>query len=78
LLLPKVNPEILRWARDTAGLSPEEATQKLKIGDARGETAVDRLLALEAGEIEPTRPMIVKMAKQPSSAPNILHVGTTS
>ncbi len=62
--MPKVNPEILRWARETAGLSPEEATQKLKIGDARGETAVDRLLALEAGDIEPTRPMIVKMAKQ--------------
>jgi len=62
--MPKVNPDILRWARETAGLSPEEATKKLKIGDARGEAAVDRLLALEKGDKEPTRPMIVKMAKQ--------------
>ena len=62
--MPKVNPVILRWARETAGLSLEEATQKLKISDARGEAAVDRLLALEAGATEPTRPMIVKMAKQ--------------
>ena len=62
--MPKVNPDILRWARKTAGLSLEEATKKLKIGDVRGEAAVDRLLALEVGATEPTRPMIVKMAKQ--------------
>ena len=62
--MPKVNPDILRWARETAGLSLEEATKKLKISDARGEAAVDRLLALEVGAIEPTRPMIVKMMKK--------------
>jgi Zn-dependent peptidase ImmA (M78 family) len=62
--VPKINPAILRWARETAGFSPEEATKKLKIGDARGEMAVDRLIALENGDKEPSRPMIVKMAKQ--------------
>jgi transcriptional regulator with XRE-family HTH domain len=62
--MPRVNPEILRWARETAGLSLEEATQKLKINEARGVPAVDRLRALETGEQEPTRPMVLKMAKQ--------------
>ena len=61
--MPKVNPEIMRWARETMGLTPEQATTKLSIRDAKGVTAVDRLAALEAGEIEPTRPMLVKMAK---------------
>lgn len=61
--MPAVNPEILRWTRETAGLSPEEAVQKLKIADARGVAAVDRLAALEEGEAEVSRPMLLKMAK---------------
>ena len=62
--MPKVNPHILIWARDTAGLTIKEATEKLDLNQARGVSAVDRLAALEAGEQEPTRPMLVKMAKQ--------------
>lgn len=62
--MPKVNPEILRWARETMSLTPEQATTKLGLRDAKGVTAADRLAALEAGEIEPTRPILVKMAKQ--------------
>ena len=62
--MPNVNPEILRWARETAGLTLEDAVQKLKISKARGVPALDRLAALEAGEEAPTRPMLVKMAKQ--------------
>lgn len=49
---------------ETAGLTLEEATKKLDLNEARGVSAVDRLVALETGETEPTRPMIVKMAKQ--------------
>ena len=59
-----VNPEILTWARRTAGLTREEAVRKLGIRDARGVAATDRLAALEAGDGEPTRPLLVKMAKQ--------------
>ena len=59
-----VNPKILRWARETAGLSLEEAVRKLSIRDARGVKAVDRLAALESGAAEPTRPTLVKMASQ--------------
>jgi hypothetical protein len=41
--LPKINPEILRWARETAGLSLTEAASKLRIKKARGISPVDRL-----------------------------------
>lgn len=62
--MPDINANILIWARETAGLTPEEAVSKLDIGNARGVAALDRLLALESGEDHPTRPMLVKMAKQ--------------
>jgi Zn-dependent peptidase ImmA (M78 family) len=62
--MPRVNPEILVWARETAGLTPDDAVRKLGIRDARGMSAADRLAALEKGEALPTRPMLVKMAKQ--------------
>ena len=61
--MPAVNPEILVWARETAGLAVEDAVAKLRIKEARGVAAVDRLLALERGEQEPTRPILVRMAQ---------------
>ena len=61
--MPKVNHEILKWARETAGLSPEEAVRKLSLRDARGVSAVDRLATLESGAAEPTRPTLVRMAR---------------
>jgi Zn-dependent peptidase ImmA (M78 family) len=61
--MPKVNHEILTWARETAGLSPSEAVHKLGIGDARGVPSVNRLAAIEAGEVEPSRPLLLKMAQ---------------
>ena len=61
--MPKVSHEILRWARETAGLSRGEAVVKLGIGDARGVTAEDWLEAMEAGAVEPTRPQLLKMAQ---------------
>lgn len=62
--MPRVNPEILRWARETACLSLEEAAVKLGIEAARGVPGPERLAKLEAGESEPTRPLLVKMAQQ--------------
>jgi Zn-dependent peptidase ImmA (M78 family)/transcriptional regulator with XRE-family HTH domain len=58
-----VKPEILRWARKTAGLTPEEAVKKLRLQATTSASAVERLAVLEAGESTPTRPMLVKMAK---------------
>lgn len=61
--MPKVNPEILSWARDQAGLTPEEACRKIFLNPAYELTAEQRLQNLESGEIEPTRAMLVHMAK---------------
>ena len=61
--MPAVNPQILVWARETAGLALQDAASRVGIRDARGVAAVDRLRALERGEQEPTRPILVKMAR---------------
>jgi hypothetical protein len=61
--MPMVSHGILSWARETAGLSLGEAVHKLGIGDARGVLAVDRLAAIEAGKLEPSRPLLLKMAQ---------------
>lgn len=61
--MPRVNPEILVWARESAGLDPEQAVAKLGIKEARGQSALERLAAFEAGDSIP-RGMLSKMAKQ--------------
>jgi Zn-dependent peptidase ImmA (M78 family)/transcriptional regulator with XRE-family HTH domain len=60
--MPRVNPEILRWAREGAGLDLREAARKIGLNAARGVEGPDRLASLERGEWEPSRPMLVKMA----------------
>ncbi|TCL65738.1 XRE family transcriptional regulator [Rhizobium sp. BK251] len=62
--MPKVNPLILRWARETAGLSVEDAADKLGIGDVRGIAGSDRLAMLEDGQLEPTRSQLIRMSTQ--------------
>ncbi len=52
------NPEIFRWARETAGLSLEDAARVF------GLTTTKRLLAIESGEEAASRPLVAKMAKQ--------------
>ena len=62
--MPEVNPEILTWARETAGLTREEAVRKLGFRDARKRTAVERLGAYESGQDDPSRSVLVNMAKR--------------
>ena len=62
--MPQVNPEILRWARETAGLTREEAADKLAVSEARGVSGAERLAAYEGGEQKPSRPLLLRMAKQ--------------
>ena len=62
--MPSVNPDILRWARETAGFTPEQAVKKVQLRPARGSSAVSRLAALETGQDAPTRPLLLRMAKQ--------------
>jgi Zn-dependent peptidase ImmA (M78 family) len=58
-----LNPDILLWARETAGLSLEEAAHSIGLKEAYGESGAERLAALEAGTEEPSRPLLLKMAK---------------
>ncbi len=62
--MPKVEPEVLIWARETAGLTPEEAARKLSFRETNKRTAEGRLADLEAGEEEPSRSVLAKMAQQ--------------
>lgn len=62
--MPKVNPEILRWAREQAGLEPQEACDKIRLHAAYGLTATERLTRLESGEDDPTRALLLRIAKE--------------
>lgn len=61
--MPMVKPSILKWARESAGLSLEEAAAKVGINAARGVSGADRLLALETEDGKVSRPVLLKMAK---------------
>jgi Zn-dependent peptidase ImmA (M78 family) len=58
-----IQPTILVWARETAGLSLEDAAQALTINPAHGKTGAERLADMEAGREEPTRPMLLRMSR---------------
>ena len=62
--MPRVNPAIMVWARETAGLTQEDAATKLGFQDSSRSTAVEKLALIEQGQKEPSRPRLVKMAKQ--------------
>jgi Zn-dependent peptidase ImmA (M78 family) len=59
----QINPEILVWARESAGLEIGEAAKKLAFGDSRRETGAQKLLELERGRRFPTRTQLTKFAK---------------
>ena len=61
--MPPVNPEIMIWARETAGLARDEAAKKLGFSDSAKSSAIQKLELLETGEKEPTRPQLSKMAE---------------
>jgi Zn-dependent peptidase ImmA (M78 family) len=58
-----IQPEILTWARETAGLSLDGAAHAIDLKTARGETGAERLAKLEEGKVEPPRTLLEKMAK---------------
>jgi transcriptional regulator with XRE-family HTH domain len=62
--MPNINPEILRWARETAGLSLGRAAATIGMKDNRKGRAVDRLAALEDGDEPPSRALLAKMAEK--------------
>jgi len=60
--MPTVNPAILKWARETARLSPQDAAQALGFG-GKTRSGEEKLLAIEAGGEAVTRPQLLKMVK---------------
>lgn len=58
------NPEIIKWARETAGFDVREAANRIGLSAARGAPAEDRLAAIERGEAEPSPTLLRRMAKQ--------------
>ena len=60
--MPKVNPDILRWARETAGMSLEDAAHAINLNPRQGVPAAARLAKLEKGDGQPSRPLLLRMA----------------
>ena len=58
-----MNPEILIWARETAGLDRETAARKIGLSAARGITGAERLNELEQGDGMPSAALLRKMAQ---------------
>ncbi len=61
--MPAVNPEILIWARESAGLDRSEAATKIQLRAARGVGPEERMAELESGAVAPTRPQLVRLSK---------------
>ena len=61
--MPSVVPQIMVWARETAGLTQEQAAKKLGLHSSQKSSATDKLTAIELGHKEPTRTQLVKMAE---------------
>ena len=59
----QINPLMLRWARQEAALSLEDAAQKLVLAPSAHKTGADKLRALEAGESKPTHQQLIKIAR---------------
>ena len=59
-----VNPEILVWARETAGLDRETAARKINLNAARGVSGAERLADIEAGDGAPSSALLQRMSQQ--------------
>ena len=57
-----ITPSMLTWARETAGLSVEDAASKLGLKSSAKATATDQLEAYERGDAKPTRNQLMKIA----------------
>lgn len=57
-----INPAVLVWARETAGLSVEEAANKIGLTTGKHGTAEAKLEAMESGERAPSAAQLARMA----------------
>src|SRR4051794_12050434 len=61
--MPVVSPEVLRWARETAGLTEEAAARKIGLLPTKKLTSEQRMAALENGEVEPSDHQLRRIAE---------------
>jgi Zn-dependent peptidase ImmA (M78 family) len=59
----QINPAILIWARESAGLDVGDAAKRLALGDSKSETGEQKLLEFERGKRLPTRNQLGRIAK---------------
>lgn len=59
--MAEINPKVLVWARETAGLTVAQAGKLLSLGGKKT-SAENALLAYEQGEKAASRPLLLKMA----------------
>ena len=57
-----INPDVLKWARETAGLTVAEAAEKRGLKDTAKMSAVEKLHALENGSRDPAPTTLHKAA----------------
>lgn len=58
-----VNPDILIWARETAGLDLESAAKRISLNETKGVSGAARLAALEQGNGSPSTAQLQRMAQ---------------
>jgi Zn-dependent peptidase ImmA (M78 family) len=63
VLMAAVNPAMLIWARETAGLDLESAAKKIGLTAVRGVSCADRLAAFEAGDEAPSVSLLQRMSQ---------------
>ena len=61
--MPKINKNILVWARETAQLDLEDAARKLQFKDGKTATAAEKLHDYEDGKKDPSRSTLLNMSK---------------
>ena len=61
--MPVLNGDIMKWARETAGFSMEEAAAKLKLNGNRSCTGEQKLAAFESGDNGVSSAVLEKMSK---------------
>lgn len=71
----RFNPAIYSWAREKAGYTEEEATNKLPIKDAFGKSALERLKEIESGVTVPSKTVVKGMAKWYQCPEMVLNLG---
>ena len=60
--MPKINPEMLKWAREAAELPLDIAARKIGIRTTQTATGAEKLARLESGEKEPSYKQLTSMA----------------